>query len=71
LPPRADWSYYEVSRQNTAWKDVLETQTLAMRLKDTLIANRDRLQGEKKLVIALGDRQAEMQFALFAVPRRP
>ena len=70
LPPRGDWSYYEVSRQNAAWKDVLETQTLAMRLKDTLIANRDRLQGERKLAVALGDRQAELQFALFAVPRR-
>jgi hypothetical protein len=41
-----------------------------MRLKDTLIANRDRLQGERKLAVALGDRQAELQFALFAVPRR-
>jgi type VI secretion system protein ImpJ len=70
LPPRGDWSYYEVSRRNAAWKDVLETQTLAMRLKDTLIANRDRLQGERKLAVALGDRQAELQFALFAVPRR-
>jgi type VI secretion system protein ImpJ len=70
LPPRGDWSYYEVSRQNAAWNDVLETQTLAMRLKDTLIANRDRLLGERKLAVALGDRQAELQFALFAVPRR-
>jgi hypothetical protein len=41
-----------------------------MRLKDTLIANRDRLLGERKLAVALGDRQAELQFALFAVPRR-
>ncbi len=70
LPPRGDWSYYEVSRQDAAWKDVLETQTLAMRLKDTLIANRANLQGERKLVVVLGDRQAALQFALFAVPKR-
>lgn len=69
LPPRGDWSYYEVTRQDAAWKDVLETQTLAMRLKDTLILNRADLQGERKLVVALGEKQAALQFALFAVPR--
>ena len=29
LPPRRDWLYFGVNRDNTAWKDVLETQTLA------------------------------------------
>jgi type VI secretion system protein ImpJ len=32
LPPSRDWVYYEVNRQGSAWKDVLETQTLAMRM---------------------------------------
>ncbi len=68
LPPRSDWSYFQVSRQNAAWDDVLETQTLAMRLKDTLIANRASLQGERKLVVASGGQQVALQFALFAVP---
>lgn len=68
LPPRGDWSYYEVSRQNLAWKDVLETQTLAMRLKDTLIVNLDSLPGERKLVVSIGGKQVVLQFALFAVP---
>jgi type VI secretion system protein ImpJ len=71
LPPGRDWIYYEVSRGNAAWKDVLETQTLAMRLKDTLIVNRQELQGQRKLVVSAGGKQAALQFALFAVPNRP
>jgi type VI secretion system protein ImpJ len=70
LPPARDWIYYEVSRANAPWKDVLETQTLAMRLKDTLIVNRHELQGQRKLVVSVGGKQAALQFALFAVPSR-
>lgn len=68
LPPARDWVYYEVVKQNAAWKDVLETQSLAMRLKDSLIVNRDSLQGERKLVVSVGGKQVPLQFALFAVP---
>jgi type VI secretion system protein ImpJ len=71
LPPGRDWIYYEVSRGNAAWKDVLETQTLAMRLKDTLIVNRQELEGQRKLVVSAAGKQAALQFALFAVPSRP
>lgn len=70
LPPGRDWLYYEVSRANAPWKDVLDTQTLAMRLKDTLIVNRHELQGQRKLVVSAGGKQAALQFALFAVPSR-
>ena len=70
LPPGRDWIYFEVSRSNTAWKDVLETQTLAMRLKDTLIMNRQELQGQRKLVVSAAGKEAALQFALFAVPNR-
>ena len=67
--PRArDWLYFEVSRDNTAWKDVLKTQTLAMRLKDTLIVNREELPGERNIVVTLPDKHVTLQFALFAVP---
>jgi type VI secretion system protein ImpJ len=68
LPPSRDWIYYEVSRQGTSWKDVLDTQTLAMRLKDTLIVNRAELQGERKLVVSVRGKSVPLQFALFAVP---
>jgi type VI secretion system protein ImpJ len=70
LPPRRDWAYFEVTRGNAAWKDVLETQTLAMRLKDSLIANAAELQGKQELVVSISGKRATLQFALFAVPTR-
>jgi type VI secretion system protein ImpJ len=70
LPPSREWVYYEVSRDNAPWKDVLQTQTLAMRLKDSLIVNRKELQGERKLVVSNRGKQVALQFALFAVPNR-
>jgi type VI secretion system protein ImpJ len=73
-PPRAlparTWIYYQVSRGNDAWKDVQETQSLAMRFKDALIEDRDRLQGERTLTIRVLRRLVTLQFALFAVPER-
>jgi len=70
LPPRRDWVYYEVPRTDSpAWRDVQETQSLAMRLKEALIVNRDRLQGEKTLVVSALGRTVPLQFALFSVPQ--
>jgi type VI secretion system protein ImpJ len=70
LPPSRDWLYFEISRQNEAWKDVLQTQTLAMRLKDALIVNKAELQGKRKLVVSVRGKQCALHFALFAVPTR-
>jgi type VI secretion system protein ImpJ len=71
LPARQEWIYYEVDRKDSpAWRDVQETQTLAMRLKDSLIENADRLQGERRLVVNLRGKKVPLQFALFAVPTR-
>jgi type VI secretion system protein ImpJ len=71
LPSQPDWLYYEVSRnEGQAWRDVQTTQTLAMRLRDSLITNIDRLQGERQLVINNRGRNFPLQFALFAVPTR-
>ena len=70
MPPSRDWVYYEMSRQGPAWKDVLETQTLAMRLKDTLIVNRDSLAGKRQLVVSSRGKHVPLEFALFAVPNR-
>jgi len=71
LPSRGEWIYYEVDRKDSpAWRDVQETQSLAMRLKDTLIVNLDRLQGERRLVVSLRGKRATLQFSLFAVPTR-
>ena len=69
LPVSQDWLYFDVSRRDDpAWRDVQETQTLAVRLRDSLILNRDRLQGERRLVVAYNGRRATLEFALFAVP---
>lgn len=71
LPSQADWLYYEVARnEGPAWRDVQATQTLAMRLRDSLITNLDRLQGERQLVINNRGRTYPLQFALYAVPTR-
>jgi len=69
LPPRRDWMYFEVTRGNAAWNDVLETESLAMRLKESLIVNRDDLQGKRKLVVSVRGQEIPLQFALFAVPQ--
>jgi type VI secretion system protein ImpJ len=69
LPSSPDWVFYEVVRKDaSAWRDVQETQTLAMRLKDSMIVNRDRLQGQRRLVVSVNGRQVGLEFALFAVP---
>ncbi len=69
LPSRPEWMYFEIPRRDSpAWRDVQETQTLAMRLKDSLILNRDRLQGESRMVVSYKGRKVPLEFALFAVP---
>lgn len=70
LPGSGDWLYYEVSRQSPAWKDVQETQTLAMRVKEELIANRNELQNQRRLVLNYRGKQVILEFVLFAVPMR-
>jgi type VI secretion system protein ImpJ len=68
LPVRRGWIYYEVKRDNAAWKDVLASQTLALRFKTELIGNIDRLKGERRLEVLYQDKRAIVEFALFAVP---
>ena len=71
LPNRPDWIYYELDkREGLAWRDVQETQTLAMRFKDSLIVNRDRFQGNRTVIVQTRNGNVELQFALFAVPSR-
>ena len=71
LPARQDWVYYVVPHQETpAWRDVQETQTLSVRVKDSLIMNLDRLQGERQLVVSAWGRNIPLEFALFAVPEQ-
>ncbi len=71
LPARQEWIYYEVLQNDSpAWRDVVSTQTLAMRFRDSLILNKDQLQGEREIVVAALGRKVRLQFALFAIPHR-
>jgi type VI secretion system protein ImpJ len=70
LPARQDWIYYEVlQNDSSAWRDVVATQTLAMRFRDSLILNKDQLQGEREILVGALDRKVRLQFALFAIPQ--
>jgi type VI secretion system protein ImpJ len=67
--PGGEWIYYHVSREGAAWQDVQSSQTLAMRLRDELVQNRELLQGSRDLVVNSRGKQATLQFSLFAVPK--
>jgi len=69
LPSQRDWMYLEVPRdEGPAWRDVQASQTLAIRFKDSLILNRDRLQGERRLMVNDDGDRVPLEMALFAVP---
>jgi type VI secretion system protein ImpJ len=68
LPPHG-WIFYQMQRDNAAWKDVLATQTLALRFQEELIGNLENLRGQRRLEVVLPDRRAILEFALFAVPK--
>ena len=68
LPPHG-WNYYEVQRDNAAWKDVLATQTLSMKFKEELIGNLADLPGQRKLEVLQPDKRAILEIALFAVQK--
>ena len=61
-------NYFEVTRDPAAWPGVVATNTLAIRFRDALVRNRHELQGQRKLVIQYKENQAELEFALFAIP---
>jgi type VI secretion system protein ImpJ len=69
LPPHG-WIFYQMRRDNAAWKDVLATQTLALRFQEELIGNLENLRGQRRLEVVLPDRRAILEFALFAVPKQ-
>jgi type VI secretion system protein ImpJ len=68
--PATNWIYFAVTRSGDAWQDVVLSQTLAMRYKDTLVDNRDKLEGQRTLVINLPPKKIELEFGLFAVPTK-
>jgi type VI secretion system protein ImpJ len=68
LPNNKGWIYYQVTRQNAAWRDVQLTQTLGMRFRDKLVLNRDDPTDTRTLLVSYRGKPISLQFALFAVP---
>lgn len=68
LPTRQGWVFYEVRRDNAAWKDVLAAQNLAIRFKEELISNLPDLKGQRRLEVSSSGKRCVLEFALFAVP---
>lgn len=71
LPSKRGWIYFQVEKQTPAWKDVLADQSLGMRFNTNVIANLDRLVGQRKLEVVFRQKRAILEFALFAVPTGP
>lgn len=69
LPDKGGWLYYQVGRENVAWNDVRDSQTLAMRLRETNIVNPDALVGNRRIEVLHQGNPIGFEFALFAVPR--
>lgn len=67
LPSQGDWSFFDLGGGGPAWNDVLETGTLAMRLREDLIENRSELNGNQTLRVRVSDQRLQLQFAIFAV----
>lgn len=69
LPEKGGWLYYQVSRENVAWNDVRDSQSLAIRLRETHILNRDALIGKRPIQVSHKGQPVTMEFSLFAVPQ--
>lgn len=68
LPRSGEWAYFQVRQEGPAWQDVLDTGTIAIRFKESLIANLKELAGNRQIVVRYGKHNIPLQFALFAVP---
>jgi type VI secretion system protein ImpJ len=70
LPSRGNWVYFQIKREEDAWRHVQVTQTMGMRVKSEQIANLDTLDGARRLRIAIDGKTYGLEFAVFAVRNR-
>lgn len=70
LPSRGNWVFFQIKREEDAWRHVQVTQTMGMRVKSEQIANLDTLEGARRLRIALEGKTYGLEFAVFAVRNR-
>jgi len=69
LPDKGGWLYYQIGRESVAWNDVRDTQSLAIRLRETLLLNREALIGNRRIEVSHHGNPATLEFSLFAVPQ--
>ncbi len=68
LPQGNEWLYFEVTGLDKApWRDVVASGSLAMRISDEMILQREILPGQRTLQIVNGRKSIPLQFALFGV----
>ncbi len=70
LPSRGNWVYFQIKREEEAWKHVQVTQTMAMRVRSEQIANLETLEGARRLRLSIAGRTYGLEFAIFAVRKR-
>lgn len=69
LPDKGGWLYYQIGRENVAWNDVRDSQSLSIRLRETLLLNSASLPGNRRIQVSREGQPISLEFALFAVPR--
>lgn len=70
LPTDDHWLYFEISKENQAWKHVQATKNLAIRMNQKIIRNHDKLEGQRRLLATVNDKLVGLEFAIFAVAAR-
>ncbi len=70
LPSRGNWVYFQIKREEDAWKHVQVTQSMAMRVRTEQIANLDSLEGARRLRLSIDGKTYGLEFAVFAVRKR-
>ncbi len=72
VPPELErsreWLYFEVSRGNSAWQAVFDSQSLAMRFNENLLEDPSAIDGQRKLVVKTRQETIVLEIALLAVP---
>ncbi len=70
LPSRGNWVFFQIKREEDAWKHVQVTQTMAMRVRTEQIANLASLEGARRLRLSINGQTYGLEFAIFAVRKR-
>ncbi len=70
LPSRGNWVFFQIKREEDAWKHVQVTQTMAMRVRTEQIANLSSLEGARRLRLSISGQTYGLEFAVFAVRKR-